>query len=159
MMRIIYSLLTIVVMVAIVYVPMAAADEWEQVLAAARKEGTVAVIGPVGGDRSAVLQEPFEKKYGIKVEYWGDRGSGALTMLNRAPHPNAAKVYINWLLSKEGQTEYAVLNGNISARLDVPTAHSPWRVPMPNAIKSYDRAAEDVKDEMVAVFKEAFGRK
>ncbi len=78
-------------------------------------------------------------------------------MFNRAPHPNAAKVYINWLLSKEGQTDYARLNGNISARLDVPTDHAPWRVPMPNAIKSYDRAAEDVKDDMVAVFKEAFG--
>ena len=30
-------------------------------------------------------------------------GSGGLGFFNRAPHQNAAKVYINWLLSKEGQ--------------------------------------------------------
>ena len=26
--------------------------------------------------------------------------SGALSLVNRAPHPNAAKLYINWLLAK-----------------------------------------------------------
>ena len=358
-----YSLITIVVMVAVMvlvgYVPMAAADEWEQVLAAAKKEGTVSVIGPVGTGRRDTLTLPFEKKYGIKVEYFSDRGSGigprlaaerkagkflwdvfiggtttalevtlpggmldpiepalilpevkdpkqwrgggieyvdagkhvlvmmltqrgtlfvnpkvvkpdsitsykdllnpkfkrkivmddptnagpgqgtftffylhpdlgpkfirelakqeptvlrdylqeldgiarerflvligdtdiiaeerikagvpiaildprrikegsyvgssggALTMFNHAPHPNAAKVYINWLLSKEGQTDLARLNSNISARLDVPTDHSPWRVPIPKSIKSYTQAAQDVKADMLAVFKEAFGR-
>ena len=33
--------------------------------------------------------------------------NGALALFNKAPHPNAAKVYINWLLSKEGQTVFA----------------------------------------------------
>ena len=28
---------------------------------------------------------------------------GTLTLVNRAPHPNAAKVFINWLLSRRGQ--------------------------------------------------------
>ena len=28
---------------------------------------------------------------------------GTLTLVNRAPHPNAAKVFINWLLSRKGQ--------------------------------------------------------
>ena len=86
-------------------------------------------------------------------------GPGALAMFNRAPHPNAAKVYINWVLSKEEQTDFARESGLISARLDVPTDHSPWRVPIPNAIKSYDRAAMDVKDDMIAVVEKAFGMK
>jgi ABC-type Fe3+ transport system substrate-binding protein len=30
---------------------------------------------------------------------------GTLTVLNQAPHPNAAKVFINWLLSREGQIQ------------------------------------------------------
>jgi iron(III) transport system substrate-binding protein len=30
-------------------------------------------------------------------------GGGSLSLLNRAPHPNAAKVFINWFLSREGQ--------------------------------------------------------
>jgi len=85
-------------------------------------------------------------------------GSGGLAIFNRAPHPNAAKVYINWLLSKEGQTGFAQVNGYISARLDVPTDHSPWRVPIPKAIKTYTQPAVDIKDDMTALFKEAFGR-
>ena len=28
---------------------------------------------------------------------------GTVTLMNRAPHPNAAKVFINWLLSRKGQ--------------------------------------------------------
>ncbi len=31
---------------------------------------------------------------------------GSLSLLNRAPHPNAAKVAINWFLSREGQNAY-----------------------------------------------------
>lgn len=46
-------------------------------------------------------------------------GFGNLTLVNKAPHPNAAKVYINWLLSKEGQTAYVQATGNNSRRLDV----------------------------------------
>lgn len=83
-------------------------------------------------------------------------GSGGLGLFNRAPHPNAAKVYINWLLSKEGQTGFATVNGYISARLDVPTDHSPWRVPIPGSIKTYTRQAIDTKDELRALFKEAY---
>src|SRR4029450_4174818 len=51
-------------------------QEWEKILAAGKKEGKVAVIGPVGADRRDVLVEPFQKKYGITVEYFADRGSG-----------------------------------------------------------------------------------
>lgn len=47
-------------------------------------------------------------------------GFGALALINRAPHPNAAKVYINWLLSKEGQADYSKASGYPSRRLDVP---------------------------------------
>ncbi len=31
---------------------------------------------------------------------------GAVSLLNKAPHPNAAKVLINWLLSREGQVAF-----------------------------------------------------
>lgn len=31
---------------------------------------------------------------------------GSVSLLNRAPHPNAAKVALNWLLSREGQIAY-----------------------------------------------------
>src|SRR5712692_1886430 len=31
---------------------------------------------------------------------------GVIALLNRAPHPNAAKVFINWVLSREGQNAF-----------------------------------------------------
>ena len=31
---------------------------------------------------------------------------GRIALLNRAPHPNVAKLFINWLLSKEGQVSF-----------------------------------------------------
>jgi iron(III) transport system substrate-binding protein len=31
-------------------------------------------------------------------------GGGSLSLLNQAPHPNAAKVFINWFLSRKGQS-------------------------------------------------------
>lgn len=36
--------------------------------------------------------------------------NGTLSFFNRAPHPNAAKVAVNWLLSREGQTTWLDYN-------------------------------------------------
>jgi iron(III) transport system substrate-binding protein len=84
--------------------------------------------------------------------------NGNVAMFNRAPHPNAAKVYINWLLSKEGQTEFSRAAGYVSARADVPTDHAlPWRVPAPGAIKTYDLKAVGMRDEVVTLLEEIFG--
>jgi iron(III) transport system substrate-binding protein len=33
-------------------------------------------------------------------------GSGGVALINKAPHPNATKVGLNWLLSREGQIAY-----------------------------------------------------
>jgi len=49
-------------------------------------------------------------------------GGGNIALINRAPHPNAAKVFTNWLLSREGQTAYQKLvqGGRNSLRIDIP---------------------------------------
>jgi iron(III) transport system substrate-binding protein len=43
----------------------------------------------------------------------------AVILLNKAPHPNAAKVYVNWLLSKKGQERLAEISKTNSWRVDV----------------------------------------
>lgn len=85
--------------------------------------------------------------------------NGATALFNNAPHPNAARIYLNWLLSKEGQTEFVRATGYVSARADAPTDHAaPWRVPQPGAIPSYTAEAIKVKDEqLVPLLKEVFG--
>ncbi len=44
----------------------------------------------------------------------------AVNLADGAPHPNAARVYINWLLSREGQIAYQKATGNNSLRTDIP---------------------------------------
>ena len=48
-------------------------------------------------------------------------GYGSLAILKNPPHPNAARIFVNWLLSKEGQDLYSrtLLHG--TRRLDVET--------------------------------------
>jgi ABC-type Fe3+ transport system substrate-binding protein len=50
--------------------------------------------------------------------YWSS-GSSGIGFFNRAPHPNAAKVYVNWLLSRAGQADWIKTQTN-SRRVDVP---------------------------------------
>ncbi len=85
--------------------------------------------------------------------------NGAIAMFSRAPHPNAAKVYINWLLSQEGQTIFSRNMGYVSARRDVPTDHAyPWRIPKPGAIKTYNEQAMKIKPRVRALVREVFRR-
>lgn len=48
-------------------------------------------------------------------------GSSALSVVRGSPHPNATKVFINWLLGKEGQEIYGKAMGQATRRLDVDT--------------------------------------
>jgi iron(III) transport system substrate-binding protein len=57
-------------------------------------------------------------------------GSGGVALINKAPHPNAAKVGLNWLLSREGQIAYQRLftegnDGPDSLRIDIPKEKVP----------------------------------
>ncbi|HLY66347.1 MAG TPA: extracellular solute-binding protein, partial [Chloroflexota bacterium] len=84
-------------------------------------------------------------------------GSTGLSIFNRALHPNAAKVYANWLLTKDAQTGFARALQTISARVDVPTDHvESWRVPVPNAIKTYGPEVLAARGDVVNLAKEAF---
>jgi ABC-type Fe3+ transport system substrate-binding protein len=54
---------------------------------------------------------PKTKRQGLPVDTFGPMKEGAglvsqygtMGLVNNAPHPNAAKVFINWFLSREGQ--------------------------------------------------------
>ena len=47
-------------------------------------------------------------------------GAGAVSVVDRAPHPNAAKLYVNWLLSRDGQIAWQEETKYASLRVDVP---------------------------------------
>jgi ABC-type Fe3+ transport system substrate-binding protein len=50
-------------------------------------------------------------------------GPNNLALINRAAHPNAAKLFVNWILDKEGQTVLSRAAGIASVKTNVPTDH------------------------------------
>ncbi len=57
----------------------------------------------------------------IKEGAHANNGSGVVTVVKNPPHPNAAKIFVNWLLSKEGQELYGKAMTQGTRRLDVST--------------------------------------
>ncbi|MCZ6625123.1 MAG: extracellular solute-binding protein, partial [Deltaproteobacteria bacterium] len=87
-------------------------------------------------------------------------GPASLALFNRAPHPNAAKVYINWLLSKEGSSQFTRVTGIPSLRVDAPTDHlDSWRIPVQGYFKTLDEAALSKKGALVAFLHKVLKKK
>ncbi len=86
-------------------------------------------------------------------------GAGQLAIFKDAPHPNAAGIFVNWLLSKEGMTTFAKAVGMASRRVDVSTDHlAASMVPDSKAkyvFESQKSLEEDAKLQPVAI--EIFG--
>ncbi|HEY3919731.1 MAG TPA: extracellular solute-binding protein [Stellaceae bacterium] len=59
----------------------------------------------------------FGRVPGLRI--WSP-GVGAIQYLAKAPHPNAAKVFVNWLLSKDTQAQLMQAVRLNSQRIDVP---------------------------------------
>jgi iron(III) transport system substrate-binding protein len=73
-------------------------------------------------------------------------GNGSLVVVKGPPHPNALKVYLDWLLSKDGQTEWTKSQGFPSERKDVPTdSVLPLLVPQPGVTYQQNHAERYVK--------------
>lgn len=77
-------------------------------------------------------------------------GSGHLSFFKNAPHPSAARVYINWILSKEGQKVWQKYTGDNSLRVDIPKDGLPLgQAQVPKESRSYLMTSlpqyEDVK--------------
>jgi iron(III) transport system substrate-binding protein len=92
-------------------------------------------------------------KEGVPSEPW------TAGILKRAPHPNAARLFLDFLLSREGQALYVQTMGWTSARSDVA---APGYKEMPPEIKilksslSPDEALK-VRDDYVAKWKQLWG--
>lgn len=67
---------------------------------------------------------PVEVFGGLKENILWIAGSfGYINLMDRAPHLNAAKVFANWLLDKEGQYIFGKNNLTQSSRIDVDTSY------------------------------------
>ncbi len=57
----------------------------------------------------------------MKEGTFGTAGSGNMAIIKSPPHPNATKVFVNWLLSRDGQEVVPRALGQATRRLDVDT--------------------------------------
>lgn len=60
-------------------------------------------------------------------------GFGMIGLLNRAPHPSAAKVFVNWIASREGMEIYSRARAEVPTRNDIDEASylAPEAIPKP----------------------------
>jgi ABC-type Fe3+ transport system substrate-binding protein len=80
-----------------------------------------------------------ESDAGVRVS----QQSGAVTLINRPANPNAQKVFLNWLLSKDGQNIWSKHTQENSRRLDVTEGPAETR-PDPKRQYHGDVAREDL---------------
>jgi iron(III) transport system substrate-binding protein len=76
---------------------------------------------------------------------------GYINILNKAPHPNAAKVFLNWFFSREGQATYQRSEAKAgspsdSLRIDIAKDYIPVEDRRTAGIKYLDLGAPEVSD-------------
>ena len=64
-------------------IALGADKDWTELIEAVRKEGKVVVFGPAHQEVRRVLPAAFEKRFGVKMEYMGGRGSAAAAKLRK----------------------------------------------------------------------------
>ncbi len=91
-------------------------------------------VGPLTSARAAaqglpVALLPTQRfKEGSRMTASG----GNITLMQHTPHPNAAKLFVNWLLSREGQMAWQKRTKLNSLRIDIPKdGLAPESTPMP----------------------------
>ena len=127
-------------------------------LAEALAKGKLAITLGIG----VAQTEPFVKA-GLPIKDLPEpregtpssNGYGTLAILKNPPHPNATKVFVNWLLSKEGQEIYSRVLVHGTRRLDVDTK---WMVKQGVeaskdmlSVKDNERARNYLEDKCVEV--------
>ena len=72
-------------------------------------------------DGFIVANLPIKELPKLKEGAPSSNGSGVIGIVKNPPHPNATKVFVNWLLGKQGQELYVKAMRQSTRRLDVDT--------------------------------------
>ena len=96
----------------------------QRVLAESLAKGRVAVM--VGNTYYSFMpfvkaSLPIKPLPTLKEGTFGTAGSGNLAIIKAPAHPNSTKVFVNWLLSREGQEVFSRGLGQATRRIDVDT--------------------------------------
>jgi iron(III) transport system substrate-binding protein len=87
------------------------------------------------------------RKEGVPVEIldnltdlYGEISSGVAqyAIMDNAPHPNATKVFVNWIASKEGSEVFTRAVGVVPARNDIDVSHLPPEIIPKDGVQYFD---------------------
>ncbi len=88
------------------------------------------------------------------------RSDSTAFVSGKAPHPNAAKVFMNWLMTLEGQTYLQEFAGLPVTRLDAPPmSHVPATKDLPNVIDGLTLLTPEGQKKQVDHWRTVFGVK
>jgi len=80
------------------------------------------LLWPAPGQRDVMELKlrgvPLEHRC-LRDGQWLSVGGGGVGLINQAPHPNSAVIYLNWLLGPEGQQLFSKDGDTASRRIDV----------------------------------------
>lgn len=109
---------------------------------------------------SSVDLKAFQKQgIGQDVELYQDpnrfflTGWGNVVLMNKAPNPKAAAVFVNWLLSREAQDHWARNGAYNSRRTDVEPVNPELRVDLETWTKGYNMSSHRTAKEGVAAMR------
>lgn len=112
-----------------------------------------------GSEVGKAVQQKLPIGY-LDTESWKEGGSssaagGTLGVPTRAPHPNAAKLFVNWFLSREGQLALQKLgrpDAHNSRRIDIPKDDVDLYNRLEDGKKYFDLAKPEYQD-LTPIFK------
>jgi ABC-type Fe3+ transport system substrate-binding protein len=121
----------------------------------------------LGADQDMVAEFMEQGLGGEKIErldFIGNTGSRTISILKSPPHPNATLVFLNWMLSKQGQDAWARLsleNAANSRRKDV-KVYSPDTTPDYSKLEEYEpilgtKEGQVTSDQVIAIAKQTVG--
>lgn len=126
----------------------------------ARKQYIIS-IGP-----NMIQQTERFRKAGVKLNFRtlgntpadaeASTGGGSVFVFNRRPHPNAMRVFVNWVLNKKNSAGIAKETGNGSRRTDVEPVDPPERRPIPGAkyiVPAHEKNAAALKAALAVIRK------
>jgi ABC-type Fe3+ transport system substrate-binding protein len=106
--------------------------------------GTYPITFGASNDQVRRLQEegfPVQPVYLPDMPGSVSAGNGLVALMSKAPHPNAAKLFVNWIASREGHEAHTRAEITAAMRNDVDESFAePGRIPRPgvNYFDSYD---------------------
>jgi len=99
--------------------PLSLLAQYAKLIAEGKKEGKVVIYGSMETDIFEGVQQGFEKKTGIKVDYW--RAAGATVLERASSERRAKKVGYDLVLNNAGPMEILLAEGAL-AKYDSPLA-------------------------------------